>query len=351
MSTEVRIPKLGKTMEEAVVVEYRVKVGDEVKEGDCLFEIETDKAAVEIESPADGFVRHILAELGRPLAVGQPVLILADKNEPIPQTLVETLKPVYLEKHTANCVCDCDGSPVVAIEAATAVSPDQITLGSVVSLSRLQKITAERMLRSKRQKPCFYLTVKADVTELVALRERLNKKSEVSISYNDLLIRAVAVGLEKFPIMAGRLAGDVIQVPNSINAGIAVSVGDDVIVPVIKDVLGKSLRQIAQETTVLGKKAVLNKLEPAELEDGSITISNLGPLGVESFIPIVIPGQCSILGVGAIIDTCVPDNAKTATRKLISLTLAVDHRIANGAYAAGFLDFVKKTLEDTSNFA
>jgi pyruvate dehydrogenase E2 component (dihydrolipoamide acetyltransferase) len=349
MSTEVRIPKLGKTMAEAVVVEYRVKVGDEVKEGDCLFEIETDKAAVEIESPADGFVRHILAELGRPLAVGEPVLILADKDEPIPQTLVETLKPVYLENSTVEN--NCDNSCAVSMEAMPEpVSPDQIALGSIVPLSRLQKITAERMLRSKQRKPCFYLTVKADVTELVALRERLNKEPEVSISYNDLLIRAVTVGLKKFPIMAGRLAGDKIQMPQTINIGLAVSVENDVVVPVVKDVLGKSLRQIAQETAVLGEKAVRNKLKPAELEDGSITISNLGPFGVESFIPIVIPGQCSILGIGAIIDTCVPDNAKTATRKLISLTLAVDHRIANGAYAAGFLDFVKKTLEDTSNF-
>ena len=83
---------------------------------------------------------------------------MAVKDESIPQTLVETLKPVYLENRTAESVCDCDGSPVVAIKAATAVSPDQIALGSVVPLSRLQKITAERMLRSKRQKPCFYLT-------------------------------------------------------------------------------------------------------------------------------------------------------------------------------------------------
>jgi pyruvate dehydrogenase E2 component (dihydrolipoamide acetyltransferase) len=113
----------------------------------------------------------------------------------------------------------------------------------------------------------------------------------------------------------------------------------------------KSVTEIANDTTALIEKARSNKLSPADLEGGCITISNLGSFGVESFIPIVVPGQCSILGIGRITDTCEPDNGGIVIRKMMSMTLSADHRIVNGAYASRFLDFVRKTLQDTTNFA
>lgn len=376
MATEIRLPQLGQTMEEGTIIDYKVNVGDEVKKGDCIFEVETDKATLEVESPADGFVKHILAGLGQTLLVGDAVLILGDKDEKVPQSFIDSLKaataapPAHAPTHPTS-------EPTESTEPAQA---KEIKLGQTISLSRHQKITAQKMLQSKREIPCFYLTVKADVTDLVDLRTELNKAGDVhtvrnsirnnmtqkgkisngvKISYNDFIIRSVATGLEKFPVMTGQLADDKIELAESIDIGLAIAVPDGLVAPIAKNVNKKDVAQIAQDTAALVEKARSNKLAPADLEGGCITVSNLGASGIESFIPIVVPGQCSILGVGQIIDACVPDDSNAShpdrpniiVRKLMSLTLSVDHRVTNGTYAAQFLDFVRKLLEDTSNFA
>jgi pyruvate dehydrogenase E2 component (dihydrolipoamide acetyltransferase) len=226
----------------------------------------------------------------------------------------------------------------------------EVKLGDTIPLNRLQKITAERMLKSKREIPCFYLTVKADVTGLVKLRTKLNETSDVKISYNDFIMKAVATGLEKFPIMTGQLAGDAIKIVDAIHIGLAISVPDGLVAPVVKDVNKKDVKQIARDGQALIERARSNKLSPTDLEGGCITVTNLGSFGIESFIPIVVPGQCSILGIGQITDTCVPDDEEILVRKLMNMTLSVDHKVTNGAYAAQFLDFVRKLLEDISTF-
>jgi pyruvate dehydrogenase E2 component (dihydrolipoamide acetyltransferase) len=189
--------------------------------------------------------------------------------------------------------------------------------------------------------------LRADLTNLVALRTKLNETGSIKISYNDFIIRAVAIALEKFPIMTGQLKGDSIKIADTINIGLAVSVPGGLIVPVIKDAHKKTLKQIAEDTKTLIEKAKNDKLLLTDLEGACITISNLGAYGIESFIPVVIPGQCSILGIGRITDTLMPNNE---TRKLMSMNLSVDHKVANGDYAAQFLDLVRKLLEDTSTF-
>ena len=207
------------------------------------------------------------------------------------------------------------------------------------------------MLQSKLEIPCFYLSVKVDVTELVIFRAKFNETGGVKVAYNDFIIRAVAVGIEKFPIMAGQLDGETIKLAESIGVGLAISVPDGLVAPIIKDVHKKNITQIAADSQALIEKARSNKLAPTDLEGGCITVTNLGAFGIESFIPIVVPGQCSILGVGQITDTCVPEDGNIMVRKLMGMTLSVDHKVANGGYAAQFLDFVRKVLEDTSNFA
>jgi len=187
----------------------------------------------------------------------------------------------------------------------------------------------------------------------------MNKTSDVKISYNDFIMRAVATGLEKFPIMTGQLAGDTIRLADSrrphptggINIALAIALPDVILAPVIGNVNKKHVKQIARDSKALIEKARNNKLTPDDLQSACITVSNLGAFGIDSFIPIVVPGQCSILGVGRIIETCVPENGNTIVRKLMSLTLSVDHKIINGAYAGQFLDFVRKLLEDSSGFA
>jgi pyruvate dehydrogenase E2 component (dihydrolipoamide acetyltransferase) len=341
MAREIRLPQFGQTMEEGTIVNCPVKVGDEVRRGDCIFEIETDKTTLEMESPADGFVKYILVEVGQTLPVGEPLLVLGGKDEQVPQRFLDSLKAAVAAKPVWQPV----GTPAVAAETTDVKA--EVKVGKIIPITKKQRLTSERMLKSKRELPCFYLTVKADVTDLVELRINLNK----TISYNDFIIRAVAIGLQKFPIMTGQLAGNAIKLPSTINIGLAVSTPDGLVVPVVKDAHKKNLKQIAADTAALIEKARNEKLLLTDLEGACITVSNLGVFGIDSFIPIVIPGQCSILGIGRITDTCVPDNGNVIIRKLVSMTLSVDHKVANGAYAAQFLDFTRKLLEDTSTFA
>jgi pyruvate dehydrogenase E2 component (dihydrolipoamide acetyltransferase) len=206
------------------------------------------------------------------------------------------------------------------------------------------------MLKSKREIPCFYLTVKVDMTDLVTARTKMNETANVKVAFNDFIMKAVATGLEKYPVMTGQLAGDVIKLADAIHVGLAISVPDGLVAPLVKDVNKKDVRQIARDSQALIERTRNDKLDLSDLEGGCITISNLGAFGIESFIPIVVPGQCSILGIGRITDACVPDNGNILVRKLMNMTLSVDHKVTNGAYAAQFLDFVKKTLENPKEF-
>jgi pyruvate dehydrogenase E2 component (dihydrolipoamide acetyltransferase) len=413
MAKEVRLPQLGQTMEEGTVVNCLVKPGDQVNKGDVIFEIETDKATLEMESPAEGFVKHILVEVDQTLPIGEPLMVLGDKDEQVPQSFIDSLKegapaaapqaaPTQqaasettqaaeapqepaapagrvmasprakkmagelgvdlasvtgtgpggkITEQDVKTAADAQTSRLTSPAPSAAASPtqDEVKLGATVPLNRLQKITAERMLKSKREIPCFYLTVKADVTGLVDLRTKLNQGCDVKISYNDFIIKAVATGLGRYPIMTGQLTGESIKLSDTINVGLAISVSDGLVAPILKDVNKKSVKQIARDSQALVDRARNNKLAPDDLEGGCITVSNLGAFGIDNFIPIVVPGQCSILGIGRITDTCIPENG-IMVRKLMNMTLSVDHKVANGAVAAQFLDFVRKLLEDPSTF-
>jgi len=414
MAKDIRLPKLGQTMEEGTVVNCLVKVGDAVKKGDVLFEIETDKATLEMESPTNGFVKCILVEMNQTLPVGAALMVIGDKDEQVPQSFVDALtggaapavaasspakaqaaapqaapapepepsKPagkimvsprakklaedlgvnLATVKGTgpAGKITEVDirnaaaakpaaapaAKPATSAQPAATTPAAQAKLGSTVQLNRLQRITAERMLKSKQEIPCFYLTVRVDMTDLVAARAKMNETGGVKVAFNDFILKAVATSLEKFPLMTGQLAGNAIKLADAIHVGLAISVPDGLVAPLVKDVNKKDVRQIARDSQALIERARGDKLDLSDLEGGCITVSNLGAFGIEAFIPIVVPGQCSILGVGRIADTCVPDNGNILVRKLMNMTLSVDHKVANGAYAAQFLDLVKKTLED-----
>jgi pyruvate dehydrogenase E2 component (dihydrolipoamide acetyltransferase) len=336
MAQEIRLPKFGDTMEEGTIVECKTAPGDHVKSGDVLFEIETDKASVELESPADGFVKRILVTVGKNYRVGTPLLILGEQTEQISDEYVRLLKTEEKKQVIRKS----------ANQVITTESEEKRVAGKKIPISRFHKLTAEKMMRSKQEIPCFYLTVRADVTELVAHREKLNQSGPVKVAYNDFLIKAVAVGLEKFPIMTGQLDGDGIRLAESIGVGLAIETQEGLVAPIVGDANKKTVVEIARYTKQLTEKAQNNQLVPEDLEGGCITISNLGSLGIDSFIPIVVPGQCSILGIGRIKDACIADDDNLNIRKIMTLTLSVDHKVANGAYAAQFLDFVKKSLED-----
>ena len=344
MAQEIRLPKLGDTMEEGTVVGCRVKVGDEIRRGDVVFDIETDKATMEVESPAGGFVRAILVEVGHTAPVGAVLLVLGSKDEVISQDY----KPVA--GHEPRAI---GHEPPVTSYESQAASPESrvYKLGQKVPVTTLQKTIAQKMLQSKREIPCFYLNLRVDVTELAAFREKLNQSSDVKISFNDFIMLAMAKALRQFPIMTGQLAGDYILLADTIGIGLAVAVPDGLVAPIIRDVDKKVIRQIAAESRALAERAKTGRLIPADFEGGCITLSNLGAFGVESFIPIVVPGQCSILGAGRIMDTCVPTGGSMEVHQLMSMTLAVDHKVANGAYGAQFFEHIKKLLEDPAAFS
>ncbi len=354
MATEVRLPQLGEKMEEGTIVGCLVKVGDEVKKGDVIFEIETEKATLEIESPVSGYARHVLVELEQTLPVGQALLVLGDKDEKVSQDYIDSLKEFKAEaRQSASDVQAVETEPQIKLFDHDDTEPEQvdveIKLGATVPLTRRQKRIAEQMVKSKRQIPCFYLTCKADVTKLAKLKTELSTPG-TDISYDDFVIKALAAALKKFPIMTGQIADSSIKLADAINIGFAVAAPKGVLVPVVTDADKKDVGQIAEEKQRLTEKALNEKLAPEELQGACITISNPGEQGVDTFIPIVVPGQCSGLGVGKINEQCVPVHGETSVRKIMNLSISVDHKIVSGEYAARFLDNFKKLLEHISTF-
>jgi len=390
-----------------------------------LFEIETDKATLEMESPAEGVVKAIVAEVGQTLPVGAPLVIVGPADVEVPEAYIEAVRSggagaiagggggAGAVTTEAGATTDVGGPNIAAGTAAdmaaTAASaaagaaagpagavvegrvfatprarlvaaelgvdlagvqpateglriveadvrraaaegtaaPVEGTyrLGQRIPLNRVQRIVGERMLLSKQTIPCFYLNIQVDMTEVVRLRGQLNKAGDVKYSFNDFLIKAVALGLAHYPIMTGQLDGDAIQLADSIDVGLAIATPQGLVAPVVKDAAGMSLREISAACRGLIERARADKLSLDDLTGGCITVSNLGGFGIDSFIPIVVPGQTSILGVGRIRELCVPSDGNLLVRKMMHLNLSVDHKVANGADAAQFLDFVKKTLE------
>ena len=246
MAEEIKLPRFGKTMEQGTVVNCLVKVGQKIKKGDIIFEIETDKATLEMESPAEGFVKVISAQQGQTLQVDQVLLILGQENE---QVNINTAAGQNKQKTSPASV-----KKSVTTDVMPAGKGENIyKLGQKVPLSKFGKITAEKMLQSKREIPCFYLNVVVDATELVAFREKLNK----SVSFNDLIIKALAVGMKQWPIMTGRLEGDSVVLADSIGIGLAVAVKDGLITPVVKGtILG-----FGPKSYILGLEAIFDLID------------------------------------------------------------------------------------------
>jgi pyruvate dehydrogenase E2 component (dihydrolipoamide acetyltransferase) len=224
-----------------------------------------------------------------------------------------------------------------------------------VPLSRIQRLIGERMLSSKQSKPCFYLATRADVTELMAIRHNLSKTLGVKVTSNAFFIRALALAATQYPLMVGRLVHlepqdsmptEVIRIADHVNVGFAVNSAQGLVVPVIRQAEIKTLAEIAEQEKVLTNKARINKLTLEDLEGETIALSNLGAFDIDSFLGIVPPPVSAILTAGKVSMTAVPWNGHVIVRKMVSLSLAVDHRIVHGEYAAGFLQALTQKLED-----
>ena len=219
--------------------------------------------------------------------------------------------------------------------------------GTWVPITGMRRAIADKMLRSHQQVPSVTLVTRADVTELAALRERMNAGGVGKVSYTDFIVRACATALREHPVVNSAIEGDRILHIEEINIGIAVALENGLIVPVIRGADGMSVRQIAAESRRLAERARTGALTPAEYAGGSFTVTNLGMYGITEFTPIINVPESAILGVGAIEESFrTGAGGAIESRRVLSLCLTHDHRSIDGAPAAAFLGKVRALLED-----
>lgn len=432
MPFTVTMPKMSPTMEEGTIAKWCKKEGDEVKSGDVLIEVATDKATVEYEALDDGFLRKILVPEGGQAKVNQAIAVFTeDSNESIDgyapegvSTVGETAAAESKEEHDKT-QSDTSSPTKSEVPAALAAQPKfipeppledyqfnkerselqkrilasplakklakqkGIDLSTVkgsgpggrvmsrdldlaqpdkavafgrreipsaqagsyeeVPMSPMRKIVAQRLGESKTYIPHFYVKQKVNATALVDVREQL-KKFEVSLTYNDFVVRACALALREMPeVNCGynSESQSIIQY-KTIDISIAVTVEGGLITPIVRYADFKELGEISVEVKHLAKKARDNNLQPHEFKGGSFTVSNLGMFGITSFSAIINPPQGAILAVGGIEDRPVIKNGKVTAGKEMEITLSCDHRIIDGSDAAKFVKVVQKYLENPS---
>ncbi|MEM3040732.1 MAG: dihydrolipoamide acetyltransferase family protein [Nitrososphaerota archaeon] len=406
MVTEVVMPKMGDTMKTGKIVKWLKQEGERVAKGEPLLEIETEKATIEVESRASGILKKILAQNGEEVPVISTIAYIVQEGESLPEELVS--KPPqaaaeYIEKTSPaskgeekpeeKTVARIKASPLakkiaeekgVDLSQVTGTGPEgRITredvlryleskpvtpkavqavekMGQVaapefqvVPMSSMRRAIAAKMTESKTRVPHFYLTTQVDLTEAAKMRENLipaiEAKTGVRLSLTHLLVRAVALALKEFPQLNSTLDGENVRQWRDVNIGIAVSLEDGLIVPVLRAADKLSLVDIAVEASKLVEKAREKKLREEEFSGGTFTISNMGTLDVESFIPIINVPETAILGVGKVSDKPAVVNGQIAIRKIVNITLSADHRVVDGVLAAKFLQRIKNLLEAPYN--
>jgi pyruvate dehydrogenase E2 component (dihydrolipoamide acetyltransferase) len=404
MAEIVRMPKLSDTMTDGVVAKWHKKVGDKVKSGDLIADIETDKATMEFESFQEGVLLYIGVEQGKSAPVDSILAILGKEGEDISAILAAESKPqtkavvavekAKEEKVSQSVVAEVKKetpvatSPKIAHEGErTKISPlarkiaeekgidihalhgsgddgrivkrdlqnisssKSATVTGVesyvdLSVSQMRKAIAKRLAESKFSAPHFYLTMSINMDEAIKAREAINTIASAKISFNDFVVKAVAESLKKHPQVNASWLGDTIRVNNHIHIGVAVAIEDGLVVPIIRFANEKTLSQIANETRTLSAKAKDKKLQPADWEGNTFTISNLGMFGIDEFTAIINPPDACILAVGAIKQVPVVKNGQVVAGNMMKLTLSCDHRVVDGATGAAFLQTLKHNLEN-----
>ena len=387
MPISVVMPALEMAQETGKLIAWLKKEGQSVSKGDPLLEIETDKAIMEIESPGDGVLGGIKAQEGAEIPVGQTIAWILRPGETVPaeqaqaesgrrhgtpQTTVSSttgeLKPETtgssarispkarrLAKEKGVDLASIKGSgpggeilagDILAAAEAGSAAPGTAQIQTQPQLSAIARLMAERTTQSWTTVPHFFVTREIDASRLVALREELaNKDRQTSrLSHTDLLVALVARVLTKHPALNASWIGDGIRQNPDINIGLAMAVDDGVVAPVIPRADKADLMEIANLRKVLTERARAGKLHPQDLSGGTFTISNLGMFNVDAFTAIIIAPQAAILAVGRIADRVVAIDGQPAVRPMISCTLSVDHRVADGARAARVLDDLAQAI-------
>ncbi len=379
MQELVKMPHLGETMEEGRIVDIYVKEGDYVKKGDLIFETETDKTTLTVESFKEGYVRKVFVNIGDTVRVGEPVLLLAsskdepiefseeglknkiekedkkveDENDEIKDVEIEEKKEKILATPLAKKIAKEHGVDLALI----AKGKDKIKREDVeayikkkeseeIPLSSLRRAIGEKMSISKREIPHFYLTLSVDMEKVRDLKETLNSTKNLKLSYTDFIIKALSISLLKYKNLNAHFKKEGLKVFDSVNIGVALDKGDSLIVPVIHDVEKKDIVEIEKERHNLVDKALSGKLTPFDMEGATFTISNLGPYNIEKFSAIINPPQVGILAIGKIKDTPLAVDGQVRIKPVLKVTLSADHRAIDGAYGAKFLNYFKEILEN-----
>lgn len=373
MIVEVEMPHQGLTITEALLLRWLKAPGDAVEKDEGLFEIETEKAVQEMPSPVAGTVLALLAQEGDWVPLGQIVAQIGTEvtdqldsvAPPMPRPLVEPTPSEAPVIVTAISEADL---VVASPRAKRAAHAHQVELASVTAtgaegrhiverdvlavvaqraeespqpLSRIRQLTAERTSASFREIPHFYLTREVVVDRLLefrrALLEDLGELVPVRVSLTDCLVKALAMALAAHPVLNRQWhAGQILAVPTT-EIGLATDTPQGLLVPVLREIASASLVEIAAQRHALVQRAQVGQLTTTEMTGGSMTLSNLGPLGVDQFQAIINPPQSAILAVGAVKPRPVVVEGELRVANTLFLTLAVDHRVADGADAARFL--------------
>lgn len=382
------MPKLSPTMTEGTIAKWHKKPGDAIEPGDVVLEIATDKATVEHNALDPGFLRQILLEEGKTAEVGAALALLTDtKDEPYEMTKGIPLEkqidavsaPIASKTPTAEAVLSSPisaksvfASPLakklakakgINLTSVQGSGPrgrimsrdlDQIKTPSVpisteitkIPLTPMRKVIGERLAYAKANIPHFYINISCDCTELSRMQEVL-KEENVTFTVTDFLIRATALSLMEHPTIRTNFDAKeslILQYPHA-DISIAVAIEGGLITPILFAAEAMPVAKVSQELKSLAQKARAGKLTPQEYVGGCFTISNLGMFGIPEFQAIINPPQCAILAVGAIAEEIKSINGQFISRKMLKLSLSVDHRVIDGAAAAKFLGTLKKYLE------
>lgn len=407
MAEVVRMPKMSDTMTEGVLAKWHKKVGDKVKSGDLVAEVETDKATMDFESFQEGTILYIGVEEGKAVPVDTIIAILGKEGEDYKSLLTdapvaaasttETKKeetaaaPAAASTSKASAETTSSDSRVKASPLAKKLAEEKgIDLSQIkgsaengriikkdvesftpssaastsksanitiptfigqekyteVPVSQMRKTIAKRLSESKFTAPHFYLKMTVDMSAAMEARVKMNEMASVKISFNDIVLKAVAVALKQHPKVNSSWLGDKIRYNEHVNIGVAVAVDEGLLVPVVRFADGKSLTHISAEVKDFAQKAKDKKLQPSDWEGSTFTISNLGMFGIDEFTAIINPPDACILAVGGIQSVPVVKNNQVVPGNIMKLTLSCDHRVVDGATGAAFLQTLKALLEE-----
>lgn len=405
----ITMPRLSDTMEEGTVATWLKKVGDTVKEGDILAEIETDKATMEFEAFYAGTLLHIGIQEGESAPVDSLLAIIGDKDADVNQAIAaatatsQEVVPVPVEAPKAQETPTPTATPVAAPVKAAAPAPVPVkntsgrviasplakklaeergiqianvpgsgdggriikrdienyqATGSVAAMpqgiesseevpnNQMRKTIAKRLAASKFNAPHYYLSVEFDMENAMAFRQQYNSVPDTKISFNDIVVKATAKALKQHPQVNSRWHDDKIVKNHHVHMGVAVAVEDGLVVPVVKFADELSLPQIGAQVKDYASRARDKKLTPAEMDGSTFTISNLGMFGIETFTSIINQPNSAILSVGAIVEKPVVKNGAIVIGHTMKLTLACDHRSVDGATGSLFLQTLKGYIEN-----